>query len=70
MSASGPDEPELNRVFNVRGSFFATQTDETDAVVDALGAVSVTNVQDYSVPFRVEEQPIQTAVRNSILEAE
>ena len=67
---SGPDEPELNRVFDVRWPFFATQTNETDTVVDTLSTVSMANVQGHSVPFDVKEQPIQTAVSHLIPEAE
>ena len=70
MPTSGPDESEFNRIFNVPWLFFTTQTDETDTIVDALGAVPMANVQGYSVPFHVEEQPIQTVVSYSTLEAE
>lgn len=70
MPTSGPDESEFNRIFNVPWLFFTTQTDETDTIIDALGAVPMANVQGYSVPFHVEEQPIQTVVSYSTLEAE
>ena len=70
MPASGPDESELNRVLNVCRLFFTAQADETDTVVDALGAVPVADVQCHSVPFHVEEQPVQTAVSRLIPEAE
>ena len=69
-STSGPDESELNRVFNVSWFFFTAQTDETDAVVNALGAVPVADVQCHGVPFSVEEQPVRTAVSRLISEAE
>ena len=67
---SGPGEPELNRVFNVRWPFFATQANETDTVVDTLSTVSMANVQGHSVPFDVKKQPIQIAVSRLIPEAE
>ena len=69
MPTSGPDKSELDRVFHTRGLFFAAQTNETDAIINTLGAVPVANVQRHSIPFHVEEQPTQTAVSNSIPEA-
>ena len=56
---SGPDKSELKRVFNVRGFFFTTQPNETDTVINALGAVPVANVQRHGFPLHVKEQPIQ-----------
>jgi len=52
---SGPNEPELNRIFNVRGLFFTAKTNETDTVIDSLGAVPVANVQRHSLPLHVKE---------------
>ena len=59
VPTSGPGESELDRIFNAHGLSFAAQTNEADAVVDALGAVPVANVQRHSFPFRLKEQPIQ-----------
>jgi hypothetical protein len=69
LATSGPNESELNRVFNVRGLFFPAQTNETDTIVDTLGAVPVANVERHGVPFHVEEQPIQLTVSYLIPEA-
>lgn len=69
MSTSGPDKPELNRVFNTSGLLFAAEADETHTVVDALSAVSVADVQGHRVPFHVKKQPIQTAVSHLVPEA-
>lgn len=68
MPTSGPDESELNRVFNAHWLFPTTQTSEADAVVDALGAVPMANVQRHSVPFHIKKQPIQTEVSDLIPE--
>lgn len=58
MSTSGPNESELNRTFDTLRLFFATQTNESDAIIDTLGAIPVANVQHHNVALGVEEQPI------------
>ena len=70
LPTSGPGESEFDGVFDTDGLFFATQSNETDSVVDTLGAVPVANVQRYGIPLCVEKQPIQTAVSNLVPEGE
>ena len=60
MPTSGPDESQFNRILNAHRLFSSAQTNEPDAVIDALGAVSMANVQGYSLPFHIKQQPIQT----------
>lgn len=69
VPTSGPDETQFNRILNARRLFSSAQTNEPDAVIDALGAVSVANVQGYSLPFHIKQQPIQTNVSQLIPES-
>jgi len=69
VPTSGPHEPEFNCVLDAQGLFFSAQADETDAVIDALSAVSVANVQVHGVPLHVKEQPIQTSVSHLMPES-
>ena len=69
VPTSGSHESELDCILDAHGFFLSTQANETDAVIDALGAVSMANVQGHSVPFRVKEQPIQNSVSHLMPEA-